>query len=235
MRRATAIFACTAIFAATAGPCGAETWKVTSLDWQPYSGSDIDDGGHSVQKLREVLARAGIELEIEFYPWARAQRLASTEEYVGYFPAWPEEVYEGFVGSDAVDYSYVGVLSHRRSGVEWSGLEELFQSHKVGYVRTYTYPEVFETLKAQYPQAVDPAPDELSLMRKLSRGRNDVALTDPQVMLYTAEKDDVFNIEVLHKNIERKALVLSFRQGEDNEARIDLLNRLLRQYPVAEQ
>ena len=236
MRIATIVFVfgCAALLA-VASPSSAQTWKVTSLDWQPYSGSDIANGGNSVQKLRDVLAKAGIELVIEFYPWARAQKLASTTEYVGYFPAWPEEVYEGFVGSDPVDYSYVGVLSYRNSGLTWNGLEDLFRNHVVGYVRTYTYPEIVETLKQQYPQALDPAPHELSLMRKLSRGRNEAALTDPQVMLYTADKDDIYNIEVLHKNILQKALVLSFRQGADNETRLQLLNRLLQQYPVAKQ
>ena len=213
----------------------ADTWRVTSLDWQPYSGSDIDGGGNSVEKLREVLAQGGIELRIEFYPWARAQKLASTEEYIGYFPAWPEEVYKGFVGSDPVDYSYVGVLTSLGSGVEWSGLEGLFQNHSVGFVRTYTYPEIVETLKRRYPDAADPAPHELSLMRKLSRGRIDAALTDPAVMLYTASKNRIYNIKVLHANIERKALVLSFRQGADNEMRRQVLNRLLSQNPVAER
>ena len=227
---------CVPVFSvALAAASSADIWRVTSLDWQPYSGSDIDGGGNSVEKLREVLAQGGIELRIEFYPWARAQKLASTEEYVGYFPAWPEEVYKGFVGSEPVDYSYVGVLTSLGSGVEWYGLEDLFQNNSVGFVRTYTYPEIVETLKRRYPDAVDPAPHELSLMRKLSRGRIGAALTDPAVMLYTAGKNGIYNIEVLYANIERKALVLSFRQGADNEVRRQVLNRLLSENPVAER
>ena len=41
--------------------------------------------------------------------------------------------------------------------------------------------------------------------------------------------------KVLHADIERKALVLSFRQGADNEVRQRVLNRLLSQNPAAER
>ncbi len=226
---------CASICFLLSNPIYAEEWKVTSLDWQPYSGADISDGGNSVVKLREILAKAGIDLVIEFYPWARAQKLALTEEYVGYFPAWPEEVYDGFVGSDPVDFSHVGVMTYAGSNLQWKSLEDLFQNYKVGHVGTYAYPEKIETLKAQYPDAADSAPNEILLMRKLSRGRNDVALTDPSVMSYNANLEGIYNIEVLNASIEKKALLLSFRQGADNDDRIKLLNELLQEYSIADQ
>ena len=221
---------CALLLAGTAATADAQTWKITSLDWQPYSGSDLRDGGTSVQKLRDLLTSVGVTLKIEFYPWARAQKLAGTREYVGYFPAWPEEVYDGFVGSEPVDYSYVGAMSYMGSGVVWHNLERLFQNETIGYVRTYTYPASVEDLKKRYPRAMDPAPHESSLMRKLSRGRNSIALTDPAVMLYTAAQEGIHNIRIVHPDIERKALVLSFRQGDDNDIRMKQLNDRLKEH-----
>ena len=208
----------------------AEVWKLTSLDWQPYSGSDISNGGSSVLALRELLAKADIDLQIEFYPWARSQELALTSQFVGYFPAWPEEVYEGFVGSDPVDYSYLGVLTYAGSDIEWAGLENMFKNYVVGYVGTYTYSDEIKILIEKYPDSADSAPNELLLVRKLARGRNQVALTDPSVMLYTAKLENIHNIEILHPNIEKKPLLVSFRVGSDNTRNIEKLKELLKQY-----
>lgn len=70
----------------------AEEWKITSLDWEPYSSSTMASQGNIIQKLRNLLKTEGIDLIVEFYPWKRSKFLAKKEGYVGYFPAWPEEV-----------------------------------------------------------------------------------------------------------------------------------------------
>ena len=44
----------------------AETWRITSLDWQPYSGSDLANHGKSVEKLRGLLKKESIELIVDF-------------------------------------------------------------------------------------------------------------------------------------------------------------------------
>jgi polar amino acid transport system substrate-binding protein len=31
-----------------------EVWKITSLNWEPYSGAELINQGNSVQKLREL-------------------------------------------------------------------------------------------------------------------------------------------------------------------------------------
>ena len=64
-----------------------EVWRITSLDWQPYSDSQSSTLGKSVEKLRSLLKNEGIDLIVEFYPWARAQDIAQQDGYVGYFPA----------------------------------------------------------------------------------------------------------------------------------------------------
>lgn len=44
-----------------------EVWKITSLDWQPYSGADMATQGNSIQKLRELLKKEGITLQVDFF------------------------------------------------------------------------------------------------------------------------------------------------------------------------
>ena len=64
-------------------------------------------------------------------------------------------------------------------------------------------------------------------MKKLSGGRFQVALTDPNVMMYLAGKEGISNVEPLPKILENKPLVISFRQGAENQKRIDFLKKIL--------
>lgn len=206
----------------------AETWKITSLDWQPYSGSDMTNKGKSIQKLQTLLKAQGIDLVVEFYPWKRAQALAGQKDYVGYFPAWPEEVYSGFIASDPIDWSNLGALVASDSAIKWTTIDDLFKNNKVGIIETYAYPDYIQAAIKKYPNNVDKSPDETILLKKLSMKRIDAGLTDPDVTLYLAQKENITNIKVLNKSIEKKALVIAFRAGEDNKKRIELINKLLK-------
>ncbi len=65
-------------------------------------------------------------------------------------------------------------------------------------------------------------------MKKLSTGRFDVALTDPNVMMYLAKKAGITSLEPMKKDMGNKPLVISIRKGADNQKRIDLLNKILK-------
>lgn len=204
-----------------------ETWKITSLNWEPYSGLELPDQGSSIQKLREILGKEGIRLIVEFYPWKRAQYKAKTKEYVGYFPAWPEEAADNFIVSLPVDWSEVGILKQSGSRVNFESIDALFKKYNVGVVQTYVYPKLISDAMKKYPDHVDRAPNEISLLKKLSAGRHSVAITDPNVMMYLAGKEGITNVETL-KIIMKKKLIVAFRDDEDNRNRIHLLKKLLK-------
>ncbi len=204
-----------------------ETWKITSLDWQPYSGSELTNQGNSVQMLKELLKKEGIRLVVEFYPWKRAQKKAKTAGYVGFFPAWPEEVGKGFIASPPVDWSTVNVLKRTADKITFNTIDELFKNYKVGIVNTYVYPKAINDAMKKYPANVDGSPSEVSLLKKLSKKRIKVALTDPNVMLYLANKEGIDNI-IADKEIMKKELVVAFREGKDNKKRLEILKKLLK-------
>lgn len=204
-----------------------ETWKITSLDWEPYSGQALPDQGSSIQKLKDILAKNGVTLVVEFHPWKRAQKLAGEKDYVGYFPAWPEEVAEGFVASPAVDWSEIGLLKQKEANVSFDNMDTLFKNYKVGVVSTYVYPEVINAAMAKYPANTVKAMDETALLKMLSSGRFDAAVTDPAVMLYLAEKNGISNIEAITPAILKKELVIAFRAGDDNKPRLDKIKEIL--------
>ncbi len=217
-------------FLLTAISAPAEIWKITSLDWQPYSGSDMANQGESVNKLRELLKKEGIELVVEFYPWTRAQKLAQTKDYIGYFPAWPEEVKEGFVASLPVDWSYIGVMTFAGSNATWEGVEKAFTKYRVGIIDTYAYPQDITEAMKKYPDNTKTAKDEDALVKMLAgKTRFELALTDPNVMMYYAKLNKLDNIQVLNPNIQKKELVIALRNDEENKKRIELLQKILKQ------
>ncbi len=204
----------------------AETWKITSLDWQPYSGSDMANKGSSVEKLKEILKSEGIELVVEFYPWLRAQKLAKTKDFIGYYPAWPEEVTTGFIASPPVDYSSLGALTYKGSTATWIDVENAFAKYKIGVVKTYVYPKSIEDAMKKYPKHVDLTPDEESLAKKLVLKRFEIALTDPKVMGYYTDKLKITGVVPI-KTIEKKELVIALRNDAENVKRIELIKAIL--------
>jgi polar amino acid transport system substrate-binding protein len=213
--------------ALSVGGAAAEEWKFTSLDWEPYSGKELADQGSSVALLKQKLEQSlGVTITVEFYPWKRAQALAKTEGYVGYFPAWPEEVEEGFVASPAVDRSKVAVLAMQDSKLSQAGLDELFAKHKIGLVGTYTYPDEVEAAKKAHPDHVDLSPDEAALVRKLAAGRVAAAITDPEVMRFVGAKEGVSGIAVV-QILQEKDLVISLRDDAENRTRIERIREAL--------
>ena len=203
-----------------------EVWKITSLNWEPYSGATIASQGNAIQELRELLKKADIRLIVEFCPWKRAQLTAKGPDYVGYFPAWPEEVADGFVASPPIDWSEISILKRADTELEFNSIDELFEKYTVGIIHTYVYPKVITDAMAKYPNHVDKTPNEASLLKKLSVGRCQAAITDPNVMMYLAETEGISNITPVQV-VMKKELVLALRDQPDNQARIDLLKKLL--------
>ena len=206
-----------------------ETWKIASLSWPPYSAPEIENQGSSIHKLRELLKKEDITLIVEFYPWKRAKYIVATNsEYVGIFPAWPEDIFEGAIISSAVDWSEVSVLKRKEDIITFESLEQLFKKYRVGVVGSYIYPKEISDAMRKYPQHVDAALNELLLLKKLVKGRDNAAITDPNVMFYLAEKEGESNLEIV-SSIGNKELVLAFRDDEMNRERVKVLERLLKE------
>ncbi len=202
-----------------------EVWKITSLDWQPYSGSDMSSQGNSVQLLKKLLSKEGITLKVEFYPWKRSQQLAKTSDYIGYFPAWPEEVTEGFIASKPVDWSIIAIMKKTNKTIKFTTIDELFKNHKIGLV-DYTYPEEITNAMKKYPNNIDISPTEVTLLKKLDKDRVDIGITDPNVMQYLAAQEGIKDIETV-KVIMKKELVIALRNDKENKVKIDMINKIL--------
>lgn len=205
----------------------AETWRIASLEWPPYSGSALQDGGLAVQALRAALGRADIDLVVDYMPWTRAHAIAKSPAYVGYFPAWPEEVLEGFAPSLPVSQSVVGAVMNADADLNWSNVEDLFDRHRIGFVGSYVYPIEIQREILEHYQVEDGAENEHDLARVLAAGRVDVVLTDPNVLRFVAAELSIksrdYKVHVFHEH----PLVMAFTKRAGFAEKRDLLNNLL--------
>lgn len=146
--------------------------KITSLEWEPYTSSHMINGGNAIQHLRNLLRQCDIELQVEFYPWRRAQQVARQPGYLGYFPAWPEEVHDGFVSSGEVATSHLAIMALADSNVTGTDIDQILTQYRVGVVKSYIYPRALQLLLDKYPASIDSgASSELSLLKMLTVGR----------------------------------------------------------------
>lgn len=161
-----------------------ETWRLTSLDWPPFSGEELPEQGAAVSLLREALKTQGIDLAVDFYPWSRAiMEAAKNKDYVGYFPAWPAEVQLGFFPSSPMFSSPVSMMFPTNKPIEWIQEEDLFD-HNLVFVQDYGYSRTL--MKAVQKNLLTPqfVTTDLGQMKMVLSGRAEGGPIDDNVFAY---------------------------------------------------
>lgn len=205
----------------------AEQWKVTSLDWQPFSGAALPEGGAGVAVLRAALKAEGIDLVVEFYPWTRAMETAKDPAYAGYFPAWPEDVVTGFVASPVLFRSAVGFVEPKAAPLVWSKLEDL-RGKTIGTVQDYGNTPEFMRLIQAGTIKTQVVINDLTNIRKVAGGRIDGAfidLTNLRYLLKNDARDLAAKVQANARVIDNKDLLLAINTGFANKNAVEVLRR----------
>ena len=77
--RLVAALICTGLFSL---PVQAETIQLTSLEWPPYTGSELPQQGASMAVVEAAFDAMGHDLEVRFLPWQRAVDQADRKSVV---------------------------------------------------------------------------------------------------------------------------------------------------------
>ncbi|OHE62927.1 MAG: hypothetical protein A2001_00445 [Treponema sp. GWC1_61_84] len=204
-----------------------EIWKVTSLDWQPFSGKSLPEGGAGIAVLRAALNAEGIGLEVEFYPWTRAIEVGKTSAYAGYYPTWPEDIVEGFSKSPVFFKSPVGFVEPKDKPLSWTKLEDL-KGKKIGVVQDYGNTPEFMALVRSGVIKTEVVQDDLTNVRKTAAGRIDAAFIDLNNLEYFLTydaKDLRLKLQANAKTIDTKDLHLAVNNSFGNKKAAEIITR----------
>ena len=207
----------------------AEKWKLTTLEWPPFTCQKCPEGGAGIKVVKEALKAEGIEVEFTFYPWTRAIKEAASKDYVGYYPAWPEDVIDGFAPSDVIFKSPIGFVENVEKPLKnWNSLVDL-QGLSIGVVQDYGNTKEFMDLVKKGTIKADVSTDDISIVRKVGAQRISAGIIDANVLKYFMLNDlkgEAAKVRMHSKMLADKDLLIAFSKGESAK-RNEILKKAL--------
>lgn len=216
-----------------------KTVEVTTLEWPPYTGPLLPKSGATSEVITEAFKKVDLDTKIVFLPWKRAIAMAKEDkEAIAYYPGYHCHHVEGFVPSNPIGNGPLGFAENVNAPIKWKNLDDIGeQKLKIGTVLGYANTDEFdEKAGTGWIRAV-PAPDDLTNLKKLMRGRIDAAVIDKLVMSYLLATEPSLKggtklIEFNPKPLEEKQLFLCFRKTDRGLALRDKFNKGLAQIDV---
>jgi len=164
----------------------AETWKVITLDWPPYTDEKAEERGAASKALKDALKTVGVNVEFVFMPWSRGIYEVTKEPYMGIFPVWNDGAHKEGKLSPALFESPIGFVFPKSKVLPWTKLED-FKGLDIGIVQSYEYPEEILNLgKSGIYNLKSVTSDEQNL-HKVAYKRIDLTIVDLINARYLAE------------------------------------------------
>lgn len=160
--------------------------RLTSLEWPPYSGKQLEQQGASVAVAKAAFTAMGYQLTVDFFPWSRAVSMAQDNNtaYAGYFPEYyAEDIAQQFIYSDEIGISPLGFIEQRQHPISWSALDDL-KGHRIGVVQDYVNTRKFDAMANSGQLQTEAVISDKHNILKLINGRLDLAVIDRNVMDY---------------------------------------------------
>ncbi|MFC3149758.1 substrate-binding periplasmic protein [Litoribrevibacter euphylliae] len=194
---------------------------LTSLEWPPYSGEQLPDGGASIALAKQAFKHMGYELIVDFYPWSRAVYNGTNKNsrYAGYFPEYySPKLADTLYFSNEIGDSPLGLIEHVSNPVEWQRLEDL-QAYSLGVVRDYVNTQALDTAIAEGNQPAQEVTSDAQNIRKVAGKRIPLAVIDPFVFDYLLLTDESLrfyrnDVQMNSQLLENKKLYICFQKTE---------------------
>jgi polar amino acid transport system substrate-binding protein len=202
--------------------CSAEqkTIKLATLDWPPYSGKSLKNGGFTTEIVSKAFALSGYQVEIHYMPWARVLSAVEKGHYDAMFPAYEsDERREKYLFSEAFAHSPLVLFQREGLNIQYSNLEDL-TDHKIGIVRGYVNTQAFD--EANFLNKKIANSDEQNI-RKLLKNRIDLAIVDKYFAYYLIEQkqlDREKKLTAITTPVENKPLFLCVSKNIENSTEI---------------
>ncbi len=199
----------------------------TEPAWEPYWGKDLLNGGFMVDIARQAFKRVGYDMNMNWMPWKRAEKLSYTGKYDGLLGCYfTEERTKKLEYSGPVAAAEVVLFELQGRNIKYAKLTDLVP-YTIGVGRGYANTEEFDA--ADYLKKEE-ATDTRTNIRKLLKGRIDLMIDSKKVVQnilninFPKEKDAVSVVEPvlqsrdLHIGISKanpnhKEIVKAFNRG----------------------
>lgn len=211
--------------------------RIATLDWPPYTGKDLPEGGATTDVVRAAFEKVGYQVEVEYRPWKRAIDMAAkgTDDVIAYFPGYHCDHRDGFVTSEPLGNGPLGLAEHVDAPITWKTLDDIGdQQLKIGTVLGYANTDAFDAkVGTGYILAV-PSNDDLTNLKKLVKRRIDAVVIDKLVLEYLKATDASLaggadKLQFDETPLEDKTLYLCFREDETGRTLKHIFNAGLEQ------
>ena len=166
---------------------------LSTLEWPPYTGSQLDQHGYAHEVVKRAFDLVGLETVIRFYPWARALQMAELGKVDGVFPEYhAPQVRQDMLFSEAFPSGAAGLLKLRDNpavpAITLADIDSAVAALaglRLGLVRGYVnHPALDNTplIKRSY------ARDDLHNLDRLLSRRVDLIFIDFSVAQYLIER-----------------------------------------------
>lgn len=160
-----------------------KTLRMSTLRWPPYVSPNVRNQGVVADVVKSAMREVGYEVKVDFLPWKRVLSETLKGKYHGLFPAYHSESRsDSFVYSRKILTSPLAFYRRKEVSVNLSSLRDL-HPYTIGVVMGYMNSRRIEQadfLTREY------ARNDLINLRKLARGRIDLAIVDKHTARYLA-------------------------------------------------
>ncbi|MTI06100.1 transporter substrate-binding domain-containing protein [Roseibium denhamense] len=170
----------------------AEPLKLTTLHWPPYV--EADGEGPNTDVVRDIFSLAGVQIEVEVFPWNRAIKLAEEDTgWIGVFPEYYSAEIDAEKGgsrclfSKSFGVSPVGFLKPENGDFNWSDHDDLTQ-YVIGVVRGYVNETRLDAMIADQKVTAELSENDEQNILKLAFRRMDAIVIDKLVFDYLKSK-----------------------------------------------
>lgn len=211
--------------------------RIATLDWPPYTGKDLPEGGATTDVVRAAFDKVGYQVEVEYRPWKRAidMALKGTDDVIAYFPGYHCQHREGFIGSEPIGNGPLGFAEHVDAPITWNTLDDITdQKLKIGTVLGYANTDAFDAAVGTGYILAIASNDDLTNLKKLVRRRIDAVVIDKMVLEYLKATDASLagggdKLQFDETPLEDKTLYLCFRDDDSGQTLKDVFNTGLEQ------
>ena len=211
--------------------------SISTLDWQPYTGSELPKGGATTEVVRTAFAKSGYQIDVTYQPWKRAIETAKrgNDGVIAYFPGYHCNHRPGFVASEPIGNGPLGFAQHTDVPMVWENLDDIGkQKLMVGTVLGYSNTDEFDANVKMGSIRTITANDDVTNLKKLLRKRIDVVVIDKLVLEYLKVTDENLKgnadkLQFNRKPLEDKTLYLCFRDDGQGRTLKQIFNAGLKQ------